>query len=187
MATKVTFTLTADIANGVSEGVLLGEFNDWNEAKGIKLKKSKDGTLSASVSLEAGKTYLYRYLLADGRWVNDQNAPNQHDNCVITVPEQVKKTEKVAKKAVAKVTQKSADDLTKIRGIGEKISELLIENGIDSFEKLAGSTFEELRAILDTLGNRGKSYDPTHWAKQAKLAAAGKWDEFKKLHADLKK
>jgi len=111
-----------------------------------------------------------------GCWVNDQNAPNQHDNCVITVPEKAEK-----------VTQKGADDLTKIRGIGEKIAELLISNGIDSFEKLANSTIETLRTILDTLGNRGKSYDPTHWAKQAKLATAGKWDEFKKLHAELKK
>lgn len=185
MKTKVTFTLAAGIASGTNEGVLIGEFNDWNEAAGVKLKKAKDGSLSASVSLEAGQTYQYRYLLADGRWVNDENAQNQHDNCVITVPEKVEKAEKIEK--AKKVAVKSTDDLTKIRGIGEKIADLLVENGIDTFEKLAGSTFEKLRVILDTLGNRGKSYDPTHWAKQAKLAAAGKWDEFKKLHAELKK
>ena len=176
MKTKVTFTLPAEIVGEATSGVLLGEFNNWNENEGIALKKSKEGVMKTSVSLEVGQSYQYRYLLGDGRWVNDQNAPNQHDNCVITVPEKA-----------GKVARKSADDLTKIRGIGEKIAELLIANGIDSFEKLANSTFETLRAILDTTGARAKTYDPTHWAKQAKLAAAGKWDEFKKLHTALKK
>lgn len=172
MKTKVTFILPAEIVGNATSGVLLGEFNNWNEDEGIALKKSKDGVMKTSVSLEAGKSYQYRYLLGDGRWVNDKNAPNQLDNCVITVPEKA---------------GKGADDLTKIRGIGEKIAELLISNGIDSFEKLANSNFKALRAILDATGSRGKTYDPTNWAKQAKLAAAGKWDEFKKLHAALKK
>lgn len=182
MKTKVTFTLSSDVVAEAASGILLGEFNNWNEGEGVALKKNKDGGMSASVSLEAGQTYQYRYLLGDGRWVNDQNAPNQHDNCIITVPAKAEKIEKAEK-----VVAKSADDLTKIRGIGAKIAELLISNGIDSFEKVAGSKLEALRAILDTLGARGKSYDPTHWAKQARLAADGKWDEFKKLHAELKK
>lgn len=176
MKTKVTFILPAEIVGDATGGVLLGEFNNWNENEGIALKKSKDGVMKTSVSLEAGQSYQYRYLLTDSRWANDENAPNQHDNCVITVPEKAEK-----------VTQKGADDLTKIRGIGEKIAELLISNGIDSFEKLANSNFKALRAILDATGSRGKTYDPTNWAKQAKLAEAGKWDEFKKLHAALKK
>jgi predicted flap endonuclease-1-like 5' DNA nuclease len=175
MKTKVTFTLSAEIVGDATGGVIVGEFNDWNQAQGVALKKSKDGLMKATVQLEAGQTYQYRYLLDDGRWVNDDNAPNQHDNCVLTVP-------------VETQTQNDCvDDLTKIRGVGKKIAQLLIDHDIQSFASLAQTPLKRLKEILDEAGNRSKIYDPTHWAKQAKLAAAGKWDELKKLQADLKK
>jgi len=175
MKTKVTFTLAAEIVGDAQGGVLIGEFNDWNQAQGVALKKSKEGSMKAAVSLEVGQTYQYRYLLDDGRWVNDYNASNQHDNCVLTVP-------------VETQTQNDCvDDLTKIRGVGKKIAQLLIDNEIQSFATLAQTPLKRLKDILDVAGNRSKVYDPTHWAKQAKLAAAGKWDELKKLQADLKK
>lgn len=175
MKTKVTFILPTEIVGDATDGILLGEFNDWNQGQGIALKKSKNGSMKASVQLEAGQTYQYRYLLNDGRWVNDYNAPNQHDNCVLTVP-------------VETQTQSDCvDDLTKIRGIGKKITQLLIDHDIQSFATLAETPLKRLKEILDEAGNRSKVYDPTHWAKQAKLAAAGKWDELKKLQADLKK
>lgn len=175
MKTKITFTLPAEIVADAQGGVLLGEFNNWDQTQGIALKKGKDGAMKAAVQLEAGQTYQYRYLLSDGRWVNDYNASNQHDNCVITVP-------------VETQTQNDCvDDLTKIRGIGKKIAQLLIDNDIQSFATLAQTPLNRLKEILDAAGNRSKVYDPTHWAKQAKLAAAGKWDDLKKLQADLKK
>lgn len=173
MKTKVTFILPAEIVGDAKSGVLLGEFNDWNQGQGIVLKKGKNGSMKASVQLETGKTYQYRYLLDDGRWVNDYNAPNQHDNCVLTVP--------------IETQNDCVDDLTKIRGIGKKIAQLLIDHDIHSFSILAATSLKRLKEILDEAGNRSKVYDPTHWAKQAKLAAAGKWDELKKLQADLKK
>lgn len=175
MKTKVTFILPAEIVGDATDGVLLGEFNDWNHTQGIALKKSKDGCMKASVQLEAGQTYQYRYLLSDGRWVNDYNAPNQHDNCVLTVPVE------------SQMQNDCVDDLTKIRGIGKKIAQLLIDNDIQSFATLAQTPLKRLKEILDVAGNRSKVYDPTHWAKQAKLAASGKWDDLKKLQADLKK
>jgi hypothetical protein len=33
--------------------------------------KKEDGSMFAEVALVAGKSYQYRYLLNDGRWVND--------------------------------------------------------------------------------------------------------------------
>lgn len=41
MKTKVTFTLPAEIVCDATSGVLLGEFNNWNENEGVKLKKLK--------------------------------------------------------------------------------------------------------------------------------------------------
>lgn len=175
MKTKVTFTLSAEIVGNATSGVLLGEFNQWDTNHGIALKKSSDGSMKTTVELEAGQTYQYRYLLDNERWVNDENAPNQHENCVITVPSKVE------------IQTDCVDDLTKIRGIGKKIAELLISNDIATFSKLADTPLQTLKAILDAAGNRSKVYDPTHWSAQAKLAAEGKWEKLKKLQDDLKK
>src|ERR1700709_1002627 len=108
MATKTTFTLAANIIGDAKSGILVGEFNNWDESKGVELKKQKDGSFTAEVLLEAGKTYHYRYLLSDGRWENDANADHYApvhalhvDNCVITVPaEKEAKTAKAAKPEV---------------------------------------------------------------------------------------
>lgn len=98
MAQKITFSLAPEIVADATEGLLLGDFNNWLEEEGVKLKKQKDGSLKASLSLEPG-TYQYRYLLNDGRWVNDGNAVGYNfvgefgvENCVITVIEEKAKT-----------------------------------------------------------------------------------------------
>jgi hypothetical protein len=111
MAKKVTFTLSAEVAGEATSGLLLGEFNNWNYNDGISLKKQKDGSMTATANLESGKRYEYRYLLNDGRWVNDHSADHyvhisglQVDNCVITVTGEVKET----KTTVAKASTESA-------------------------------------------------------------------------------
>ncbi|MCU0404299.1 MAG: isoamylase early set domain-containing protein [Chitinophagaceae bacterium] len=99
MAKKITFSLAPEIVADATEGLLLGDFNNWIHEAGIKLKKQKDGSLKATVNLEPG-IYQYRYFLNDGRWVNDGNASGYSfvgeygvDNCVINVPfEEVKET-----------------------------------------------------------------------------------------------
>lgn len=78
------------------------------------------------------------------------------------------------------------DNLTKIEGIGPKISEHLNNGGITTFALLAKATKTKLKGILDAAGPRYKMHDPTTWPKQAKLAAAGKWDELTKLQDELK-
>lgn len=188
MSTKITFTLPAEVVANASSGLLLGDFNNWDDNKAPQLKKQKDGSMKATLALEEGKTYQYRYLLDDGRWVNDYSAETYAhvsgygvDNCVITIPsknaaETVSETEKPSKK----------DDLTKIEGIGKKIAEILTAAGIASFEILAKATPKKLRSILDEAGKKFKTHDPATWPKQAKLAAAGKWVELKKIQAELK-
>lgn len=113
MAQKVIFTLAAEVVGEATSGILLGEFNNWNYTEGIDLKKQKDGSMSATALLEAGKTYQYRYLLNDGRWVNDQRADRyvhvselQIENCVIKVEAPIK-AEKTAPK-VEKPLEKEA-------------------------------------------------------------------------------
>ena len=192
MSRKVTFTLPAEVVANATSGIILGEFNNWDDTRATSLKKQKDGSMKATLTLEGGKTYQYRYLLNDGRWVNDHTADKfvhvggyNVENCVITVPA----VEEILIEATADlpVTRPSKkDDLTKIEGIGKKIAELLTAAEITSFEELARATPKKLRIILDAAGKKFKVHEPATWPKQAKLAAAGKWPELKKLQAELK-
>lgn len=195
---KVNFSLAPEIVGEATTGILLGEFNNWDTSSGIALTKDKDGSLSTSVALETGKSYEYRYLLNDGRWVNDRNADSysfvfqyQIDNCVISVLENApKETKKVVAKpsvkAVKKTVKIAADDLTKIEGIGKKIADLFAKEGILSYEGLSKTPLKKLKEILATAGSKYQMHDPKTWSKQAKLAAGSKWDELKTLQAVLK-
>lgn len=204
---KVNFILPSNIAQGAEAGVVLGDFNNWNQEAGVPLTKQKDGSLAATISLDAGATFQYRYLLNDGRWVNDDKADQyvhimdyQIENCVVTVPKTVQRTTPkkettakktaapkkatTAKKAAPKATS-VADDLTKIEGIGKKIAGLLIAEGIITFADLSKSTAAKIKKILAAAGPRYTMHNPTTWPKQAKLAAAGKFDELKVLQDEL--
>ena len=55
MTKKVKFILSADIVADATEGLLLGEFNNWDKENGFSLKKAKDGSLQTTVALEPGK------------------------------------------------------------------------------------------------------------------------------------
>ena len=189
MTKKITFTLPAEVVANATSGLLLGDFNNWDDTKALSLKKQKDGSMKATLALEGG-VYHYRYLLDDGRWVNDYTAENYAhvwgygvDNCVITVPAEETAANKIETEVIALPKK---DDLTKIEGIGKKIAEILTASGIASFDILSKATPKKLRAILDEAGKKFKTHDPATWPRQAKLAAAGKWTELKKLQAELK-
>ena len=76
-----------------------------------------------------------------------------------------------------------ADDLTKIEGIGPKVSKTLIAAGISTFEALSSATVEEIQKVLTDAGL--KMMDATTWPQQAKLAAKGDWDALKTLQDNL--
>ena len=91
-----------------------------------------------------------------------------------------------AKKAAPKAKEaKGSDDLKKVEGIGPKASEALVNAGVDSFAKLSAKTAEEIKEILVAESTTLSHLDPTTWAKQAELAAAGKWDELKVWQDEL--
>ena len=104
---------------------------------------------------------------------------------------ETEKAPKAAKPAKAKPAKAkaekapAADKLNKIEGIGPKIATVLNEAGITSFELLGKSTAKKIREILDEADGNFAAHDPKTWPKQAKLAAAGKWDELKALQDEL--
>lgn len=94
MTKNITFTLPSEALEGATEAILLGDFNNWNPDNAPKLQKQSNGSYKTVAQLEAGRTYHYRFLLNNGKWVNDYHAQSYEqvpgyyvDNCVITVPE----------------------------------------------------------------------------------------------------
>ncbi len=78
------------------------------------------------------------------------------------------------------------DDLTRLEGIGPKISSLLAESGITTFAQLAAASVAELRSILNTAGTRFRMADPGTWPEQALLARDGDWDALTAFQGTLK-
>ena len=75
----VTFTLPAEVQAG--SVMLCGEFNEWS-AGTTRLEQGSDGSWRATVALEPGRSYRYRYLLDGQRWENgwqaDGYVPNSY-------------------------------------------------------------------------------------------------------------
>jgi predicted flap endonuclease-1-like 5' DNA nuclease len=76
------------------------------------------------------------------------------------------------------------DDLTRIEGIGPKISSLLQEAGITTFAQLAQADLSRLEQIVRDVGIT--IADPTTWPEQAGLAAGGEWGALEVLQDELK-
>jgi large subunit ribosomal protein L27 len=90
----------------------------------------------------------------------------------------------VAAAAPAKAA-KVGDDLKKIEGIGPKIEELLKAAGIETFAQLSETATERIQEILEAAGPRFTTHNPSTWARQAAMAAAGNWVELKAWQDEL--
>ena len=86
---RVTFVLPSQPNAGHIH--VAGDFNGWQVA--TPMKRQKDGSWRATVELEPGREYQFRYLVDGNVWVNDESAdayvPNGFgaDNCVVRTPE----------------------------------------------------------------------------------------------------
>ncbi len=89
--------------------------------------------------------------------------------------------------AAEPVKAAKSDDLQKVEGIGPKIANVLIENGILDLEDLTDAPVERLREILRAAGSRYAMVDPGTWPEQALLGAMGEWDALKELQDKLDK
>lgn len=98
---------------------------------------------------------------------------------------EVKAAEAPTKTEAPAAVPTKPDDLTKIEGIGPKISGLLQAAGIKTFTQLAAADVNKLEQILAEAGPRYKLAEPATWPEQAGLAAAGKWAELETLQGQL--
>ena len=87
---KVTFTLPKQAAGAAKSVHVVGDFNNWNGRANI-MKRLKDGTLTATITLKRGSEYQFRYLLDGAIWENDWTADKYvqngfgSDNSVVVV------------------------------------------------------------------------------------------------------
>jgi predicted flap endonuclease-1-like 5' DNA nuclease len=104
-------------------------------------------------------------------------------------PEEITDAEaEVAEEEPEEATEAPApDDLTRIEGIGPKISGLLQEAGITTFAQLADTDPGSLEEILEASDPRLRRLaNPATWPEQAALAAADEWEAHEALRSELK-
>lgn len=90
---KVMFSVPADGSGGHKVAVV-GDFNDWDPNAAVLRKKGAN--FSATVRLDPGKRYAFRYVAEDGRWFNDDGVEGYEGdwsgasmNCVIDLTGEV--------------------------------------------------------------------------------------------------
>ncbi len=69
----VLFLVSSDAAGQAGSIHLVGDFNNWDRSA-TPMERGKDGAWKASVQLDAGREYQFRYLVDGLRWENEWNA-----------------------------------------------------------------------------------------------------------------
>ena len=70
---KVTLKLTKEQAKSAKKVHVVGEFNNW-DTHSTPMKSLKNGGFTATIDLQTGKEYQFRYLLEQREWDNDWDA-----------------------------------------------------------------------------------------------------------------
>jgi 1,4-alpha-glucan branching enzyme len=69
---RVIFKVPSEVArNHVS---VVGDFNDWDSEKHMMKFDEKTREWTRAISLKPGKSYQFRYVCDDTRWLNDESA-----------------------------------------------------------------------------------------------------------------
>lgn len=84
----------------------------------------------------------------------------------------------------AEASTDEPDDLTRIEGIGPKMSQALIAAGLDTFEKVAVASLEDIRSAIEA-ADMNFAPSAESWAEQADFAAKGDWDGLSALQDKL--
>ena len=91
--------------------------------------------------------------------------------------------EQVSKLLGRQVTE---NDFTLILGIGPKTASLLHSHGIRSWDELGSTAIGVLRDLLTNAGGVFRAQDPTHWARQARMASRGEWRKLRVFQESLR-
>lgn len=67
----------------------------------------------------------------------------------------------------------SGDDLTRIKGLGPKLATILAEQGITSFDQIAGWSEADIARVDASLGRFEGRITRDNWVEQARMLSAG--------------
>jgi 1,4-alpha-glucan branching enzyme len=73
---KVTFEVPKEIGKTARTIHVVGDFNNWDRSAS-PMKSTKEGKFSATIDLQTGREYQFRYLLDEDRWENETEADMQ--------------------------------------------------------------------------------------------------------------
>lgn len=79
----------------------------------------------------------------------------------------------------------TADDLSKIKGIGPKLSARLAELGVFHYRQIAGWSPAQLAEVDAQLGNFAGRPERDQWQSQARLLAEGDVKAYERVHGKL--
>lgn len=204
---NVKLTIPAHLVHNATSAQALGDFNNWTPSDFSKMTLQEDGSLAVTLSLEAGKSYQYRFFLNDGRWLNDPSAQGYEEqatyfthNSIVFVeaenenkkeekaPASKKETVKDKKVSTRKATVKKSatkkevakDPLEKIKGIDVATRNVLHKAGITTFSKLSKTGQATIKKALADAGEKFAELDSSSWVRDAKKQAAEKAAAIKK-------
>jgi len=97
-------------------------------------------------------------------------------------------TQKPEKKVITPwiVTPTKKDDLQLIEWIWPALEKALQNNGVSSYKDIISLDISGLEELLESLGGRYASYNPTTWPDQALLAKRKKWSELEEYQEIMK-
>ncbi len=200
------------LQRGVRKGAFSQEeadkrYQDWLDAKASKIAGRKDALAAAAAEEQAKRDAAEREKNLARYGTEEAEAPAEEEasteevveeaNAVVEEAPAAEPVEAPAPEPVeepspepepepvaeAPAEEVKPDDLTKVEGIGPKISSLLIEAGYKTFADLAKAETEAIKQIL--VDNSLQQHVPDTWPKQAELAAEGKWEELEKWQDEL--
>jgi predicted flap endonuclease-1-like 5' DNA nuclease len=85
---------------------------------------------------------------------------------------------------VAETDDDEPDDLMRVEGIGPVYRDILMAQGINTFEKLAALSYDQIVEAVRAGGGRRHASMET-WQEQAALAAEGRWEDLDALQEKL--
>jgi predicted flap endonuclease-1-like 5' DNA nuclease len=183
---KGTYKATTELPAGHYQFRYLVDGWDWkNDESAEAYTDSGYGTINCCFALDA----IAAKKAAPKKAAAKKAAPAKKAAAKPAAKKAAPKKAAPAKKAAPKKAapaKKKADDLKRIEGIGPKIAGLLNDANIHTFAQLGKASPKKLADVLQAAGARFRLAKPDTWQEQAKLAAAGKDAELKKLQDSLK-
>ncbi len=171
--------IAAEIDGGKA-AVFVQYVGDWSQARGAiaDAARMKGATLFFSTLPEERIAQVREWLGESVEQLGGEETTSDYE--VDAQPEAEEVSEPVVDPAVAALVAAPAaeavagDDLTKIKGLGPKTSAVLLAAGIDTYEKLAGTSEPDVRRVFAD-ANVPAPANVATFAMQASFAARGDW------------